>query len=164
MKPYLFFSILLFASCTDQSETTDKNEHGTDYVTAVQDLKKVNAGNGEWVYQMEGHEHDFKSLSFAITETEPGGGPPMHVHETEEAHILMSGKITYHIGDSVFTATGPFVARVPPNVPHTFINSGDSTFNLIAVFPEDNFGTYNPVGDNPLIKDKQGSRREGEGN
>ena len=66
----------------------------------------------------------------------------------------MEGHITYVIGDSIFTAQGPLVTNVPAGVPHTFINSGDTVMNLIAVFPKDNFGKYNPVGDNPLIEKK----------
>ena len=31
---------------------------------------------------MNGADHGFESLSFILTETQPGGDPPLHTHET----------------------------------------------------------------------------------
>ncbi|WP_417603151.1 cupin domain-containing protein [Owenweeksia hongkongensis] len=147
-------SILLFVSCNSHKEEEKHSHHHANYVTQLKNIEKKDVGNGEFVYQMEGKDLDFQSLSFAITETNPGGGPPLHTHTSEEAHIVMDGNITYVIGDSIFNVNGPFVTKVPAGVPHTFINSGDTVINLIAVFPKDNFGKYNPVGKNPLIEKK----------
>lgn len=150
----IIFFILFFLAC-DKSRgplhNEDHEHHSTNYVTKIQDLKKIDAGNGEYVFQMEGKDYNFESLSFAITETHPGGGPPIHTHETEEAHVLMKGRMTYYIDDSTFTVDGPYIANVPAGVPHTFINSGDTIINLIAVFPQDSFGSFNPIGKNPLL-------------
>jgi len=46
---------------------------------------------------------------------------------------------------------GPYVARVPAGVPHTFLNVGTEPFNLIAVFPNKHL-SYNELGKNPLVK------------
>jgi len=129
---------------------TDSHHH-SNYVHQLHELNKVNAGNGEKVYHMEGKDYNLEGMSIAVTETQPGGGPPLHYHESSEAHIIMNGQVTYVIGDSTFTVKGPFVANVPAGVKHTFINSGDSTLNLIAIFPQDSFGQYNELGINPLI-------------
>lgn len=153
MKQTLYIlSVLVFAFTSCNSPHEEHEHTQTNYVTQLKDVEKKDVGNGEFVYQMEGKDVGFNSLSFTITETHPGGGPPMHTHTSEEAHIVIDGHITYVIGDSIFTAKGPLVTNVPAGVPHTFINSGDTVMNLIAVFPKDNFGKYNPVGDNPLIK------------
>ena len=148
--------ILAITSCMKDGNHEHKHtsvHQGTNYVTKIHDLKKVDAGNGEFVFQMEGKDYGFDQLSFAITETHPMGGPPLHSHNTEEAHVLMDGKVTYYIGDSIFTVVGPYIANVPAGVPHTFINSGDTIINLIAVFPKDSFGTYQPIGQNPLLEE-----------
>ena len=54
---------------------------------------------GEAGYYAFGGQYGFDSLSFVITETHPGGGPPLHTHSVEEAHVLLSGTMEYVIGD-----------------------------------------------------------------
>ena len=78
MKHFLYFFpiiVCVFTSCNSQHE---EHEHThTNYVTQLKNVKKKDVGNGELVYQMEGKDFGFNSLSFTITETHPGGGPPM---------------------------------------------------------------------------------------
>ncbi|MGB0177812.1 MAG: cupin domain-containing protein [Owenweeksia sp.] len=153
---FLILPLLLLISCgrsPEEHHPGHDHHHSSDYITSLKELEKFDAGNGEFVYQMEGEKYGMNSLSFAITETHPKGGPPVHYHDTEEAHVVLTGKVTYLIGDSIFTVAGPFIAKVPAGVDHTFINSGDSILNLIAVFPENTFGKYHEVGKNPLIKE-----------
>jgi mannose-6-phosphate isomerase-like protein (cupin superfamily) len=105
---------------------------------------------GEFTHRLDGDQYGFETLSFIISETHPGGGPGLHVHDMEEAHVLLQGSAQYRIGAKTFTAHAPYVAKVPAGVPHTFINVGGEPFQLIAVF-----GTKHPftarVGPKPLI-------------
>ena len=112
---------------------------------------------GEFTHRLTGDQYGFESLSFIITETHPGGGPGLHLHDTEEAHVLLEGSAQYRIGDKTFTVQAPYVARVPAGVPHTFINSGSKPFNLIAVFASKHPNTRR-IGPNPLIP--SGKKRE----
>jgi mannose-6-phosphate isomerase-like protein (cupin superfamily) len=105
---------------------------------------------GEFTHRLTGDQYGFESLSFFISETHPGGGPGLHVHDTEEAHVLLEGTAQYRIGDQTFIVKAPYVARVPAGVPHTFINAGSKQFNLIAVFASKHPKTTR-VGPNPLI-------------
>ena len=105
---------------------------------------------GEFTHRLTGDHYGFESLSFIITETHPGGGPGLHVHDTEEAHVLLAGSAQYRIGDKTFTVEAPYVARVPAGVAHTFINAGHNKFNLIAVFASKHPNTTR-IGPNPLI-------------
>lgn len=105
---------------------------------------------GEFTYRLNGDEYGFNGLSFIITETHAGAGPGLHVHDTEEAHVLLEGTAEYRIGDKTFTVTGPYVARVPAGTPHTFINAGTEPFRLVAVFGSKHPGTTR-IGPNPLI-------------
>lgn len=107
---------------------------------------------GEAGYFAFGEEYGFESMSFVITETHPRGGPPLHTHTSEEAHVLLSGTMDYIVGDERFTATGPYIARVPANTPHTFMNSGASPLNLIGVFSSNDPG-YEQLGPNPLLEE-----------
>src|ERR1700730_1582473 len=96
-------------------------------------------------------DYGFDGLSFILTETQAGGGPPLHTHESEESHIVLHGQVEYVIGDRRFTVEGPYVVRVPAGVPHTFRNAGIEPFNLIAVFPDKHL-TYKELGKNPLVQ------------
>ena len=109
---------------------------------------------GEFTHRLTGDKYGFESLSFIITETHPGGGPGLHVHDTEEAHVLLNGTAQYRIGDKTFTVGAPYIAKVPAGVPHTFINAGSSQFNLIAVFASKHPNTRR-VGPNPLIRARE---------
>lgn len=105
---------------------------------------------GEFTHRLTGDEYGFDSLSFIISETHPRGGPGLHSHDTEEAHVLLDGIAEYRIGDATFTVQAPYVARVPAGVPHTFINAGSKPFNLVAVFASKRPKTSR-IGPNPLI-------------
>jgi mannose-6-phosphate isomerase-like protein (cupin superfamily) len=110
---------------------------------------------GEFTHRLTGDQYGFEGLSFIITETHPFGGPGLHVHDTEEAHVLLEGSVQYRIGDKTFTVQAPYVARVPSGVPHTFMNVGSKPFNLIAVFPTKH-PTSKRIGPNPLLPPRQG--------
>ena len=105
---------------------------------------------GEFTHRLTGDEYGFEKLSFIITETHAGGGPGLHVHDVEEAHILLEGTARYRLGENTITVRAPYVARVPPGMPHTFVNAGTEPFNLVAVFAS-NHPTTKRIGPNPLI-------------
>ena len=126
----------------------------SDYVFKLEQLASFYDVPGEFGHVMEGDRYGFDSLSLIITATHPGGGPPLHRHETEEAHVLYEGTASYVIGDRRFTVTGPYVARVPAGMPHTFVNVGDRVFHLVAIFPTGKT-TYTELGMNPLVKGRE---------
>lgn len=83
-----------------------------DFALAQRDLVQINPGPGEYVSVMEGQRHGYQNLTVGITYTAPGGAPPMHTHEGEEAHVLLEGKILYALGDDV----AELVVIFPTNV------------------------------------------------
>jgi len=120
------------------------------HVFAFDQLSHFYRAPGEFTHRLNGDEYGLKSLSFIITETHPGGGPGLHVHDTEEAHVLLEGTAQYRVGNDTFTVKAPYVARVPAGTPHTFINAGTAPFRLIAVFGSNRPGTTR-IGPNPLV-------------
>ena len=146
----LLLFALLDAGCS-QDVGSPANDGGLQVITQDK-MHRIDVGNGEVVHQAEGKKHGMSSMSFVITETKPGGGPPLHVHPVEEAHVVLSGKVKYIVGDSVFTVEAPYIVRIPPDMKHTFMNVGDTVLNLVGVFGQDNIGPYQPVADNPLKK------------
>lgn len=133
----------------------------SNYVIKLEQMTAIQAGKGEKIYLLRGSEHGFKNLSFILTETAPGGGPPLHTHESEEAHVLTSGTMSYVIGDQTFVVSAPYILRVPANTPHTFINAGTTVLSLTAVFDSANY-TFKPIAANPLQK-AEGAVKQGTG-
>ena len=105
------------------------------YAVKASDLPVINPGPGEYVHVMEGQRNGYTNLTIGITETFPGGAPPMHSHEGEESHVLIEGDILYALGDTIFTIKAPYIVNIPAGVPHAFKNIGNKTANLVVIFP-----------------------------
>ncbi|MEO7923109.1 MAG: cupin domain-containing protein [Chitinophagaceae bacterium] len=106
-----------------------------DHAVTLDKLPVINPGPGEYVHVMEGQRYGYKNLTIGITETFPGGAPPMHSHEGEESHVLLEGDILYALGDTVFTIKAPYIVNIPAGVPHAFKNIGKKTVNMVVIFP-----------------------------
>ena len=136
----------------DFTRAPEKPHNPTDLVFNFDQLEYYYRVPGEFTHRLTGDQYGFESMSFIITQTHPGGGPGFHVHDTEEAHILLEGTAQYRIGDRTFTVNAPYIAKVPAGVPHTFINVGTEPFNLVAVFASKHPSTER-IGPNPLVSD-----------
>jgi len=134
----------------------EKSFSSSDYVFKFDQLGRAYRTPGEFLYRMFGEEYGFEALSIFITETRPNGGPRLHSHDVEEAHVLLEGSVQYVIGDQTFTVEAPYIARVPAHMPHTFMNSGDEPMHIIAAFPSKK-PSINILGPNPLLP-SQGSK------
>lgn len=130
-----------------------------DYVFGMENLTSFYDVPGEFGYFMPGAEYGFESLSIVVTETHPGGGPPLHTHTEEEAHVVLAGRMDYIIGDQRLSAEAPYIAKVPAGVPHTFVNAGEQPLNLIGVLASAT-PTYEPIGENPLVEPSPRSEAE----
>jgi len=135
----------------DFTRPPEKPHDPADLIFHFDQLDYYYRSPGEFTHRLTGDQYGFQALSFIISETHPGGGPGLHVHDTEEAHVLLAGTAEYRVGDKTFTVQAPYVARVPAGVPHTFINAGTEPFNLVAVFAS-NHPTTKRIGPNPLIR------------
>jgi len=155
MKALLLLTVLTPIAAYGHDAKPHENaapvDASSNYVIKLEEMTAIEAGKGERIHLLRGNEHGFKSLSFILTETAPGGGPPLHTHESEEAHVLTSGTMSYVIGDQTFVASAPYILRVPANTPHTFINAGTTPLSLTAVFDSADY-TFTPVAPNPLQK------------
>lgn len=107
----------------------------SEYAVTLDKLPVINPGPGEYVHVMEGQRNGYNNLTIGITETFPGGAPPMHSHEGEESHVLLEGDILYALGDTMFTIKAPYIVNIPAGVPHAFKNIGGKTANLVVIFP-----------------------------
>lgn len=124
----------------------------TKYVLPLDDLEGFYDEPGERGWILEGYKHGLTTTSAILTETAPGGGPPLHLHHTEEIHVLPECRIEYVMGEDRFEAIGPCVIVIPAKIPHTFVNRGDLVARIVCFFPSYNFWTnYEELGANPLL-------------
>ena len=84
----------------------------SDYVFTLDQLTHRHISQGEFTWSLQGENYGF-GASFIITETHPGGGPPLHVHELEEDFVLLEGSAQFVLGDSTFTIQAPCIVKGP---------------------------------------------------
>src|SRR6266446_702264 len=65
---------------------TPKMKYYSEYAVTLDKLPVINPGPGEYVHVMSGQAYGYNDLTIGVTETFPGGAPPMHSHEGEESH------------------------------------------------------------------------------
>lgn len=72
--------------------------------------------------------------SFYQITTQPGSGPPLHVHETaDEAFFVNKGTYEFEVGGVTETITAGTVIYGPRGVPHRFLNVGDEPGQLLVI-------------------------------
>jgi quercetin dioxygenase-like cupin family protein len=55
----------------------------------------------------------------------PGGGPPPHVHSLEdEGFLVITGEVTFYLGDNTIVLKPGEYLSAPRGIPHHFVNSG----------------------------------------
>ena len=132
--------------------TAPSMKYFSEHAVTLDKLPVINPGPGEYVHVMEGQRHGYKNLTIGVTETFPGGAPPMHSHEGEESHVLLEGDILYALGDTIFTIKAPYMVNIPAGVPHAFKNIGNKTVNMVVIFPT-NIWKYDVLDYFPFDKD-----------
>jgi len=110
----------------------------------IEKYERVNypyIGSGE--YFTAGGEHpavvDGQNYAVAVLECEPGKGPSLHSHTTEEMFFALAGRLEVYWGEhgEHSAVLEPLDAAVfPPGVWHGIRNVGDETGRLIAIIGE----------------------------
>jgi len=63
----------------------------------------------------------------------PGGGPPLHRHDFEEAFVVLDGEIELTFRGETQRAGKGSVVNVPANAPHKFRNTSDRPAHLLCL-------------------------------
>lgn len=73
----------------------------------------------------------------------------MHAHENEQINIVLSGKVLFRVGESVYELTKGTIIRIPPNQPHGLEKKlSDEDFRVIQLIaPKES------VSESPRVKD-----------
>ena len=89
---------------------------------------------GRFAYRFEGADHG-ASVSFFVSNPEPGMGPSPHTHPYDETHILEEGKATFTVDGKEIELEAGQALVVPARAVHTLVNSGDGPLRLISIHP-----------------------------
>lgn len=111
-----------------------------DYAMKKKDLVVINPAPEEFLWVMEGKRKGFNNLTIVMTNTQPGNGAPLHTHVSEEAHVLLEGKMAYFLGNERFVIEAPYIIHIPAMVPHAFMNVDNKPVKLVGVFPNNEWG------------------------
>jgi quercetin dioxygenase-like cupin family protein len=69
-------------------------------------------------------------------------GPPLHVHDFDEAFYVLEGELTFQLEDRLVTAGAGELAFAPRNVPHTFANRSGAPARYLLVCTPASFERY----------------------
>ncbi len=82
----------------------------------------------------EGDKHgDGVPVSSFIVNTTPGKGPSLHTHPYGEVFVVLEGVATFTAADEEVEVGAGNIVVVPPEAPHTFVNSGDDTLRMVTI-------------------------------
>lgn len=99
--------------------------------------KTMLVGGSDYVtYKVRSAETDHAYFCFEVSAT-PGFGPPPHRHAYRELFYVLEGSYEFTLErdgvlEKIVETSGAAVA-IPPNVPHTFRNAGETMGRLLIV-------------------------------
>lgn len=114
-------------------------ESGGGYSTAIPRLvnfatvRPTEHTPGGTLHVLHGDEQGLGAVSLLLSWNPPNGGPPVHTHPYVEIFVVQEGRGVYRTGDESFEATVGDVVVVPPDLPHTFQATDDSTLTHLAI-------------------------------
>jgi quercetin dioxygenase-like cupin family protein len=76
---------------------------------------------------------DGERVAFAVVELEPSTIVPEHSHENEQLGMVVSGSVTFRVGDETRDLEPGGTWRIAPNVPHE-VHTGPEGAVVIDVF------------------------------
>ena len=91
-------------------------------------------GNPARARKFEGKDHG-ATVSFFLSQHQPGEGPDLHRHPYEELFVMYEGVATFTVGDAQITAGPGQIVVVPPDTPHKFKNTGDVPLRQVGIHP-----------------------------
>ena len=105
-------------------------------LAAVETEAKVRFGPGGGVYRIVTTAAETGGQIFAFEATEPpGGGPPLHIHDTEDEYFLvLEGEMSFYIDGKVLTVQEGGSAFVPRGLPHCFKNRSAKQSRILVLF------------------------------
>ena len=102
----------------------------TKYFLSAEDCTKKNIFPGVDIYTAAGEQ-----MMLSLVKFEPGATVELHQHEHEQCGILISGELTFTIGQSTRVLKPGEMWCIPGNVPHTCFAGVDGVTALDIFTP-----------------------------
>jgi quercetin dioxygenase-like cupin family protein len=121
-------------------------------VVALGEGLRLQSGPGrDLIFKVTGDDTG-GAFDYFIVEVAPRGGPPLHVHHSQEETIhVLKGRFKIRIGEETFTCTEGDFAYLPAAVPHAFLNLTDEPAEIIVLYvPGGGYKFYEELG--PLTR------------
>ena len=75
------------------------------------------------------------AFDYFLVEVAPRGGPPLHVHHTQDETIhVLKGEFKIQIGEETFRCKEGGFAYLPCKIPHAFLNLTDEPAEILVVY------------------------------
>jgi len=107
-------------------------------------MSNMRYGSGGGIYRIVTTTAQTGGIHFAFDCTEkPGGGPPLHIHETEEEYFFVTeGEFTFFIDGKITKAKAGESAFVPRGMVHCFKNCTNQDARMLVLFTPGNIEGY----------------------
>ncbi|MCX7394259.1 MAG: cupin domain-containing protein [Planctomycetales bacterium] len=107
-------------------------------------MSNIRYGSGGGIYRIVTTTAQTGGIHFALDCTEkPGGGPPLHIHETEEEYFFVTeGEFTFSIDGKITKAKAGESAFVPRGMVHCFKNCTNQDARMLVLFTPGNIEGY----------------------
>jgi len=104
-------------------------------VLAAGEGLRLRSGPGrDLIFKLTGEDTN-GGLDYFIVEVAPRGGPPLHVHHSQDETIhVLKGRYKVRIGEDIFVVEEGGFAYLPAEVPHAFLNLTDEPGEVIVVY------------------------------
>lgn len=104
-------------------------------VLAPDEGRRLQSGPGrDLLFKVTG-EDTGGAFDYFTVEVAPKGGPPLHVHHSQEEAIhVLKGRFKVRIGDELFHLEEKGFAYLPSEVPHAFLNLTDEPAEIVVVY------------------------------
>jgi quercetin dioxygenase-like cupin family protein len=112
-------------------------------VSAFEELPGIapqNIWNGVVVRAVHGER-----ITLGVVELEPSSTVPEHSHENEQLGIVLSGSLTFRVGDESRELTAGGTWCIPANTPHEVVTGPDGAVVLDVFAPtRDDWSAFEP--------------------
>ena len=104
-------------------------------------LKRDDLPSDGKTYEFEGKRYNETEVSFIWVDMKPGEGVALHQHPYPEIFIVVEGTSRFVVGAETLEIEAGQIVVAPPDVPHTFVNSGEGRLRQIDIHLSKQFVT-----------------------
>lgn len=109
---------------------------------------------------LNGSEHG-ATISLIFDHPEPGQGPRLHQHPSDETRVVIGGNISFQADDQQLQAGPGDIVIVPSPTPHKFMKDGPNRADLVCIYASPTFETECSNDRQPVPPQTQAARQEG---